>query len=87
VNQEAANEAISALAHELKTPVAAISGFAELLAARDDEKTRREATAQIQRAADRLTAAVDGLLEVLISNPELAVRLAAARGLVPEAQE
>jgi len=39
---EAAEEALSILAHELQTPLTAIRGFAELLHARDDERTREQ---------------------------------------------
>lgn len=70
---------LSALAHELKTPLAVISGFSELLAARDDERTRVEAAQQIQEASDRLAKAVDDLLEILVEDEELARNVLAAR--------
>jgi signal transduction histidine kinase len=53
---------LSTLAHELKTPLAVIAGFAELLAARDDERTRLEASARIKEATERLGNAFDDLL-------------------------
>ena len=53
---------LSSLAHELKTPLAVIVGFAELLAARDDERTRREAATRIMAASERLGNALDDLL-------------------------
>jgi len=53
---------LSTLAHELKTPLAVIAGFAELLAARDDERTRLEASARIMEATERLGNAFDDLL-------------------------
>ena len=56
---------ISELAHRLRTPLAVISGYAELLQIRDDEETRTEAPARIQAAAVRLTTAIDEVLELL----------------------
>jgi signal transduction histidine kinase len=70
---------VSALAHELKTPLAAIKGFAELLAARDDEATRREASKQILAGATRLSHTIDEILEAFLDDAELPIRLAAAR--------
>jgi len=71
------DEQLSALAHELKTPLAIIAGFAELLAVRDDEQTRREATAQIMVASERLTNALDDLLKgIAAEKSDLARRLA-----------
>jgi len=49
----------AALAHDLKTPITVIVGYAELLAIRDDEETRTRAVEQILAAAQRLSAAVD----------------------------
>ncbi len=52
-------------------------GFAELLQARDDERTRVEATARIVEAAERLSVAIDRLLAAVAeSGGELAVTLA-----------
>jgi signal transduction histidine kinase len=53
---------LSRLAHELKTPLAVITGFAELLAMRDDERTRREASARITDASRQLSSVLDDLL-------------------------
>jgi CheY-like chemotaxis protein len=58
-------DTISEMAHRLRTPLAVISGYAELLRMRDDEETRTEAPVRIQVAADRLTAAIDEVLELL----------------------
>jgi signal transduction histidine kinase len=52
----------SELAHRLKTPVAAIRGFAELLATRGDEETLRVAPAAIHQAAEHLAVVVDEVL-------------------------
>lgn len=73
------SEEHSALAHELKTPLAVISGFAELLAVRDDERTRREAAEQILEASSKLSAAIDDVLEILAEDEQLARGLLEAR--------
>jgi len=52
-------ELLAALAHELRTPVAVIIGYAELLANRADEGTRLEAAARIKEAGERLMATLD----------------------------
>jgi signal transduction histidine kinase len=69
----------SALAHELKTPLAVIIGFAELLAARDDERTREEATKRILEASSRLSDALDDFLEIIFENEQLARGLMEAK--------
>jgi signal transduction histidine kinase len=56
------NPQLSSLAHEFKTPLAVIVGFAELLGARDDERTRLEAATRIMEASERLGNALDDLL-------------------------
>jgi signal transduction histidine kinase len=53
---------LSSLAHELKTPLTVIKGFAELLVARDDERTRKEAAARIMQASQQLSIVIDDLL-------------------------
>jgi CheY-like chemotaxis protein len=50
------------LAHNLKTPISVISGYAELLATREDSETRLIAAKQISAAARRLTEEVDALV-------------------------
>jgi signal transduction histidine kinase len=55
----------SALAHDLKTPLSVIVGYAELLRSRDDEATRREAPERILEAAERLRREIDALVERL----------------------
>lgn len=59
------DEVISAVAHKLRTPLAIITGYAELLIARDDEETRRIAPLRIKEAADHLLAVVDASLASL----------------------
>jgi signal transduction histidine kinase len=54
----------SSLAHELRTPLAVIVGYAELVGRRDDEAVRREASERILEAAERLSYALDDLLVV-----------------------
>jgi signal transduction histidine kinase len=76
---EQVQELVSELAHQLKTPIAVIAGYAELLAVRDDERTRLNASTQIQTAADRLMLAVDDLLETIVRTPALAAALLDAR--------
>ena len=56
---------LSALAHALRTPLAVITGYAELLQARDDERTRREAADRIAEAAERLSTEIDRVLNML----------------------
>lgn len=56
-----------------------IAGFAELLAVRDDEQTRREAAQQILEASSRLSEAIDDVLEILAEDEQLAQGLLEAR--------
>lgn len=67
-------KALSALAHELKTPLAAITGFAELVNARDDDRTRLEGSRQILDAAERLSSAIDRLLDAIANEDEAVIR-------------
>jgi signal transduction histidine kinase len=78
-DQRKVQELISELGHELKTPIAVIAGYAELLGAREDERTRLDASAQIQAATERLTRVVDDLLQAVEQNPDLAAALIGAR--------
>jgi CheY-like chemotaxis protein len=66
------------LAHELKSPLAVIVGFAELLRARDDEEIRREAPERILEAAQRLQTVIDDSLLVLVPASQDQTRPAAA---------
>jgi signal transduction histidine kinase len=58
-------ERLEDLRHELRTPLAAIAGYAELLAARDDDATRLEAARMITQAAERLRLEIDRLIAEL----------------------
>jgi len=70
---------ISDLAHELRTPISAIAGFAELLQARDDDRLRHEAADQILAGSSRLSRFVDELVATFEADHELAVRFTQAR--------
>jgi len=56
------DEILSALAHDLKTPISVIVGYAELIERRSEEAKTREAARNILEAAERLRSAVDRLL-------------------------
>jgi signal transduction histidine kinase len=73
------NPQLSTLAHEFKTPLAVIVGFAELLGARDDDRTRLEAAKRITEASERLRDALDDLLAgVAADTGDLGTRLVEA---------
>ena len=61
---------LSALAHELKTPLAVIVGFAELLAHREDERTRLEAATRITEACERLSNVLDDFFAGVAADKE-----------------
>jgi signal transduction histidine kinase len=50
------------VAHQVRTPLSVIRGYAELLAVRDDDATRLEAASQIREASDVLALLIDDLL-------------------------
>lgn len=54
------------LGHDLKTPLAVITGYGELMASRDDEKSRLEASRMIVEAAERLSREIDDALDLLL---------------------
>jgi signal transduction histidine kinase len=58
----ATEEALSELAHDLRTPISVILGYAELLERRSAEDKTREAAGHILEAAERLLAVVDRLV-------------------------
>jgi signal transduction histidine kinase len=55
-------EVLSELAHDLRTPISVIVGYAELIEKRSAEAKTREAAGNILEAAERLRSTVDGLL-------------------------
>ncbi|OFW72379.1 MAG: hypothetical protein A2Y55_07870 [Actinobacteria bacterium RBG_16_68_12] len=59
---------LSAVAHEFRSPLAVITGYAELLRRRDDPGFRETAVARIEQAAERLSLAIDDLLSLLESD-------------------
>lgn len=56
------DEPLATHAHDLRTPLSVIRGYAELLAVRDDDQTRVEAAAFILEAAHRLSDFIDEAL-------------------------
>ncbi len=52
------------VAHELKTPLAAVAGFAELAAHAPDEESRRRHLASLSRASQRMRAALSTFLDL-----------------------
>ena len=69
---------LAGVSHDLKTPLAVLVGYAELLERRGDEATRLEAASLIAQAADRISAAVDHLVRALeLERGELVVSVEA----------
>jgi signal transduction histidine kinase len=62
-DRDSLEDAVAELAHTLRTPLAAIIGFAELLATRDSEEIRRVAPLRIQEAAEAMMRELDARLE------------------------
>lgn len=54
------------LGHDLKTPLAVIIGYGELVATRADEESRIEASRMIIEAAERLSREIDEALDLLL---------------------
>ena len=62
-HQEATFALISSIAHELRTPLSALSASAEMLGTSDDPEDCKRFLAIIQRQTRRLTGIIDGMLE------------------------
>lgn len=58
-------EELARLVHDVRTPLSLIVGFAELLHTRQDAQIDREAPRLIVEAAERLSRALEALLESL----------------------
>jgi PAS domain S-box-containing protein len=58
------DEFVAMAAHELKTPIAIMKGYAQVLAGRDETPERRALYAAIERGADRLDRKLLDLLDV-----------------------
>ena len=56
------------LDHDLKTPLAVIIGFGELVASRGDEASRIEVSRMIIEAAERLSREIDAALDRLLGD-------------------
>lgn len=54
------------LGHDLKTPLAVIIGYGELMASREDKESRLEASRMIVEAAERLSREIDDALDLLL---------------------
>jgi signal transduction histidine kinase len=61
--------------HELRSLVAAVTGYAELLETRPDEETVRLAAERLGEAAERLRTTLDEVLAVVEAFPAVAQRL------------
>lgn len=68
------SRALAAIFHDLRTPLSVISGYAELLGMRDDDRTRHEAAAAITEAAEALSTGLGKLDEALRDDPEAGIR-------------
>ena len=71
-----------ALAHDLKTPLTVIAGYAELLRVREDDRTRREAPMRILEAVERLRSELDALARRVGGHKEPRLLLARQRILL-----
>lgn len=61
MTERAGEDAVALILHELRTPLAIIAGYAELLEVRRDDATREEAARVIGEAAARLSRALDDI--------------------------
>jgi len=79
LSESAHEELVSEVAHAFRTPLGVITGYVELLQLRDDPALRAEALPRIEGAAQRLARAIDRLVSVLESDPEVAERFVEPR--------
>ncbi len=79
------DELVSLAAHALKTPLAVIAGYSELLRARDDPALHAEGLAQIAEAARRLGAVTDDVLALVSLDTSTHVEPVELAELVEEA--
>lgn len=63
-------ERAARIAHDLKTPLAVIVGYADLMRTRDDEALRKEGLARILEAADTLSRRIDEAFQPAPAQPE-----------------
>jgi PAS domain S-box-containing protein len=70
---EAKTGFLSAISHEMRTPLNAIRGYLDLLATETDERTRADYLREARRAADDLLALIERLIAAaMMSRPTLA---------------
>jgi signal transduction histidine kinase len=55
------DDLLSSVAHDLRTPISVIVGYAELMRMRDNPDVRREAIERIEEAGQRLYALIEEL--------------------------
>lgn len=79
LSESAHEELVSEVAHAFRTPLGVITGYVELLQLRDDPALRADALPRIEGAAQRLARAIDRLVSVLESDPEVAKRFVEPR--------
>jgi CheY-like chemotaxis protein len=78
-------EFLSAVSHDLRTPLAVIVGYAELIGEREDDATRREGAARIMEAAERLSEGIENVVALFETGAALGA--GAVHPLRPETSE